>query len=309
MHQYSENKAAKMSLRKKSANLITEPLFHFIIIGVVVYFLYGVLSQQTEIESKNTITITQAEIGWMNDTWQKRWFRPPTDEERQGLIDAFVKETVMYRQALAMGLDRDDSIVRRRLAQKLEFLTRDLTELASPSQEEIRTYFQTHQEQYETPVVLSFTHLYFSPDERGEQIVQDIQETLTQLKGKDTSAENIKQIGDPFMLQQYYPQRDQQEISRLFGNEFAQQTFQLPVAQWTGPVQSGYGLHLVYVHDRIESTMPEFEDIQERVLEDWAADKRTEVDKKFYASLLSRYKVVIEEKAPSEKTPAAEKLL
>ena len=297
-----------MSLRKKSLSLLREPLVHFLVIGVLVYCLYDYFGNQP-VESLDTITVTAAEVDWLEQTWEKRWNRAPTSSERQGLIDAYVKETVMYRQAIAMGLDRDDTIVRRRLAQKLEFLTRDLTEIASPSKEEIRTYFQTHQDTYETPVYLSFMRVYFSPDKRGEQTVQDARETLAELAGKDASAQNIKETGDPFMLQQYYPERSEQEVSRLFGNEFAQETSQLPVGQWTGPVQSGYGLHLVYVHDRVESTMPEFEDIQDRVLEDWAADKRTEVDEKFYASLLTRYKVVIEEKEPSEKTAESEKLL
>ena len=298
-----------MGLRKKSASVFREPLFHFLVIGAVVYFLYDFLGNQAPVESVDTITVTAAEVDWLEQTWEKRWNRPPMPTERQGMIDAYVKETVMYRQALAMGLDRDDTIVRRRLAQKLEFLTRDLTEIASPSKEEIRTYFQTHQDKYETPVYLSFTHVYFSPDKRGEQTVQDAQQTLAELAGKDASAENIKEIGDPFMLQQYYPERSEQEISRLFGNEFAQETSQLPVGQWTGPVQSGYGFHLVYIHDREESTMPEFAEIQDRVLQDWAGDKRREVDEKFYASLLTRYKVVIEEKEPSEKTSESEKLL
>ena len=298
-----------MSLRKTSAILLTEPLFHFLVIGAVVYFLYDFLGNQAPVESVDTITVTAAEVDWLEQTWEKRWNRPPMPTERQGMIDAYVKETVMYRQALAMGLDRDDTIVRRRLAQKLEFLTRDLTEIASPSQEEIRTYFEAHQEKYQTPVYLSFTHVYFSPDKRGAQVVQDAEETLAKLAGKDASVETIKELGDPFMLQQYYPERDQQEISRLFGNEFSQETFQLPAGQWTGPVQSGYGFHLVYIHDREESTLPEFEEIQNRVLQDWASDKRREVDEKFYASLLTRYKVVIEEQEPSEKTAESEKLL
>ena len=285
-----------MGLRNKCVHVISEPLFHFLVMGVGVYCLYAVVNKQTEIDSKDTITVTAAETSWLEDTWEKRWNRPPTPTERQGMIDAYVKETVLYRQALAMGLDRDDSIVRRRLAQKLEFLTRDLTEIASPSKEEIRTYFETNLQRYQTPVYLSFTHVYFSPDKRGAQAVQDVQGALADLQGKDVSAETIKEIGDPFMLQQYYPKKTEQEISRLFGSEFSTETFGLPVGQWTGPVRSGYGLHLVYVHDRIESTMPKLADIQETVLEDWAGDKRREVDEKFYASLLSGYKVVIEEK-------------
>ncbi|MHC5141181.1 MAG: peptidyl-prolyl cis-trans isomerase, partial [Planctomycetota bacterium] len=156
-----------MGLRNKCVHVISEPLFHFLVMGVGIYCLYAVVNKQTEIDSKDTITVTAAEISWLEDTWEKRWNRPPTPTERQGMIDAYVKETVLYRQALAMGLDRDDSIVRRRLAQKLEFLTRDLTEIASPSKEEIRTYFETNLQRYQTPVNLSFTHVYFSPDKRG----------------------------------------------------------------------------------------------------------------------------------------------
>jgi hypothetical protein len=297
-----------MRLGEKITNLIREPLFHFLVIGVLVYFLYDLFGNQTSVEPENTITITAAEVDWLEQTWEKRWNRPPMPQERQGLIDAYVKETVMYKQALAMGLDSDDTIIRRRLAQKLEFLTLDLTNIPSPSKEEIRVYFDTHREKYQTPVYLSFTQIYFDPDKRTAQIFQDAQEALTKLQGEHLSSQNYKEMGDPFMLQQYYPEKTEQEISRLFGSEFSREIFQLPVGRWTEPVLSGYGLHLVYVHDRTESTMPDLEDIQDRVLQDWVDNKRSEVNDKFYASLLSRYKVIIEQKESAEKTSGTEKL-
>jgi hypothetical protein len=308
MHKMNQGKAANTSLREKIAILIREPFFHFLIIGVVVYFLYGLFGNKVSIEPDNTITVTAAQIDWLEQTWQKRWNRPPTSKERQGLIDAYVKESIMYQQALAIGLDADDTIIRRRLAQKLEFLTRDLTEIASPSKEELRTYFEMHQDQYRTPASLSFTHVYFSTDKRRAQTVPDAQEALTKLQAESELTQSFKDMGDAFMLQQYYPDKTQQEILRLFGDEFSSKTFQIPVGQWTGPVESAYGLHLVYIHGHVESTMPDLADIQDRVLQDWAGDKRREINEKFYASLLNRYEVIIEQKESNEKTLVSEKL-
>jgi hypothetical protein len=295
MNQTSEGKAGGKGLREKMAILLREPFVHFMVIGIAVYFLYGFYAGQVTSESENTITITAAEIDWLEQTWQKRWNRPPTSGERQGLIDTYVKESVMYQQALAMGLDSGDTIIRRRLAQKLEFLTRDLTEIPSPSKEEIRVYFDMNQDKYRSPVVLSFTHIYFSPDKRGKQTVADVTDALAKLQSEDEFTQSFKEMGDAFMLQQYYPEKTEQEILRLFGTEFSSETFQLPTGKWTGPVESGYGLHLVYVHDRVESTMPDLDDIQDRVLEDWVADKRRDINEKFYAALLDRYEVIVEE--------------
>jgi peptidyl-prolyl cis-trans isomerase C len=295
MNQTSEGKAGGTSLREKIAILLREPFVHFLVIGIAFYFLYGFYAGQINNESENTITITAAEIDWLEQTWQKRWNRPPTSEERQGLIDTYVKESVMYQQALAMGLDTGDTIIRRRLAQKLEFLTRDLTEIQSPSKEELRVYFDMNKDKYRSPVILSFTHIYFSPDKRGKQTVADAADALAKLQSEGEFTQSFKEMGDAFMLQQYYPEKTEQEILRLFGTEFSNDTFQLPAGKWTGPVESGYGLHLVYVHDRVESTMPNLDDIQDRVLEDWVSDKRRDINEKFYTTLLNRYKVIVEE--------------
>ncbi len=304
MHQINKGKAADIRFRERIMIYIREPFFHFLIIGTLIYFLYGLLANQTSIETENTITVTAAETDWLVQSWQKRWNRPPTPKERQGLIDAYVKESVMYRQAIAMGLDKDDTIIRRRLAQKLEFLTRDLTEIPSPSKEELRTYFDTHRDQYQTPASLSFTHIYFSPDKRREQVIRDARDALARLQSESASTQRSKGVGDPFMLQKYYPENTQQDILRLFGDEFSREIFQLQVGQWTGPVQSAYGWHLVYVHDRTESIMPEWANVEDIVLQDWVDNRRREVNDKFYASLLSRYEVIVEREEPGQEALA-----
>jgi len=281
-------------MRKALTTLIREPFFCFLAMGIVVYFLYGFIDKQLEGTSVDTLTITAAEVNSLEQAWAKRWNRLPTAQERQGLLDAHVREQLMYRQALALGLDRGDSIIRRQLAQKLNFLTRDLTEIPSPSKEELRTYFQAHLDRYQNPVRLSFTHVYFSPDIRGEQAVEAARKALARLAGNDAPEHSIKELSDPFGLQHYYPDRIGPEVAQLFGNAFAQKTFQLPVGQWAGPIASEYGLHVVYVHDRIESAVPEWDDIENQVLQDWVENKRKEVNENFYAGLRSRYTVIVE---------------
>ena len=165
-----------------------------------------------------------------------------------------------------------------------------------------------HQDQYRTSASLSFTHVYFSTDKRQAQTDQDAKDALAKLQSEEELTQGFKDMGDPFMLQQYYPDKTQQEILRLFGDEFSRKTFQIPVGKWAGPIESAYGLHLVYVHDRAESTMPDLADLQGRVLQDWASDKRREINEKFYASLLNRYEVIVEQKESNEKTLVSEKL-
>ncbi len=129
-------------------HLIREPLIYFLTIGALIYLLYGLFSKPGDGEPDNTITITAGEIDWLETSWKKRWRRPPTPEERQGLIKAYVKESVMYREALALGLDKNDTIVRRRLVQKLEFLSQDLIQPDPPSDDELRSWFERNSDRY-----------------------------------------------------------------------------------------------------------------------------------------------------------------
>ncbi len=278
--------------------LIREPLIYFLTIGALIYLLYGLFSKPGSGEPDNTITITAGEIDWMETSWKKRWGRPPTPEERQGLIKAYVKEWVMYREALAMGLDKDDTIIRRRLQQKLEFLTQDLARPAAPAEEDLKAYFITHTERYQTPDLITFTHIFIDPDKRGDQTLRDAEKIKVKLKALGQSTEGSSEFGDPFLLQRYYPERSEQEISKLFGREFARAVSGLSPGQWHGPILSGYGTHLVYIHHLKEAPPVTFAAVQDRVRQDWENDKRQELNDKYIANLLARYDVIIENQAP-----------
>jgi peptidyl-prolyl cis-trans isomerase C len=274
--------------------LLHEPLVHFLVIGAALFALYSFVGQPDADGQERSIVITAGEIAWLTDSWEKRWHRPPTAEEREGLIDHYLREMILYREAVAMGLDRDDIIIRRRLAQKLEFLSQDLINPQPPTEQELRTYFQSNVEHYEAPSLVTINHVFVDPDLHGKQALAVAGEITELLQSKGDLPQDIKAYGDPFLRQSYYQERTKDELSQLFGDDFAKEVFELELQQWHGPVQSGYGIHVVYVHELQKAVPPEFADIEEQVLQDWENNQREVLNKQFVDSLIARYDVVIE---------------
>ena len=275
--------------------LLREPLVHFLCIGAAIYLLYGTFSEPVPEEVDKTIVVSAGEIEWMQTSWQKRWNRPPTAAEFDGLIQQYIRETVLYREALTMGLNKHDQVIRRRLAQKLEFLAKDLVALTPPTEEELQAYFAEHQDRYQEPARYTFTQVYIDPDKRGDATLADAEKIKATLMAKGNAIEDAGALGDAFMLQNYYPEKDRAEIQKFFGSGFAESLVDLSPGQWHGPVLSGYGVHLVYVSSISEPPAPVFAEARERVTQGWTTEKSEELNEKFYANLRDRYTVVIEE--------------
>jgi len=275
--------------------LLREPLVHFMFIGAVIYLLYGVFAEPVPEADDKTIVVTVGEVEWMQTAWQKRWNRPPTAAEFDGLIQQYIKETVLYREALTMGLNKHDQVIRRRLAQKLEFLAKDLVALTPPTEAELQTYFDEHQDRYQEPVLYTFTQVFIDPDKRGDTTLDDAEAIKASLIAKGDAVEDPGALGDNFMLQNYYPEKDRVEIQKQFGSGFTESLVELSPGQWHGPVLSGYGVHLVYISSINEPPPPVFAAVRERVVQDWTTDRGEELNAQFYASLRDRYTVVIEE--------------
>jgi hypothetical protein len=290
-------------LGHKFFQLAKEPLVHFLFIGAAIYLLYGVFAEPAMEETDRTIVVSAGEIEWMQTSWQKRWNRPPTAAEFDGLIQQYIKETVLYREALTMGLNKHDQVIRRRLAQKLEFLAKDLVALTPPTEEELQAYFAEHQNRYQEPARYTFTQVYLDPDKRGDATLTDAEKIKTTLIAKGDAIEEAGALGDAFMLQNYYPEKDSLEIQKLFGSGFAESLIDLSPGQWHGPVLSGYGTHLVYVHAVNEPPATVLAEVRERVTQDWTTEKSEELNEKFYANLRDHYTVVIEK--PAEKDNVA----
>jgi hypothetical protein len=261
----------------KLTRLAKEPLLHFVLIGAAIYLLFGLFGQKESedaIAEENTIVVTEGEVNWLAEMWQKKWNRPPNNAEMVGLVRDHLRESVLYREAVAMGLDKDDVIIRRRMAQKLEFLAQDLIQPKTPTAEELQAYFNENIDRYQIPPLLTFTQVFLDPDKRGDGTLDDAEKLKAELIASAKVPDATSDLGDRFMLQSYYPERDEADIAKLFGGEFARSIMTLEPEKWRGPVLSGYGTHLVYVHARLESPPPTYEQVAQRVREDLENEER-----------------------------------
>ena len=283
-------------VRQAIAKGAAQPLIQFLVLGAVFYGLYAWIIGSRSGEPDNVIRVTVADVSRLDAAWRARWNRPPTQEELAGLVRSHVREIALYRHAVAMGLDQDDVVVRRMLGQKLQTLSQNLLELSlSPTDQELRTYFTANAERYQPPDLITFTQIFLNPDRRGDETLEDAEEILGKLRALSEPTEGIESFGDSLMLQRYYPRKDELEISKQFGQGFAQSVFELSPGEWHGPVLSGYGVHLVYVHDHAESPAPEFAVVEEMVKQDWLGDKRRDLQEKFVSDVLASYEVVFED--------------
>ena len=280
--------------------LLKEPLLQFLIIGGVIYGAYALFAAPEDDYRDNMILVNSNRIDAMISEWEARWNRPPTRQEIDGLIQAYIKEDVLYRQAVAMGLNEDDPITRRRMAQKLEFLTSDLARLQEPKEGELEQFFEDNIDAYRDPDRISFTQLFFDPDARGDATLVDAERVLEQVRAVGEPTEDMAELSDRFMLQNYFASASELDIRRQMGSGFAEQVVKLAPGQWHGPVLSGFGVHLVYVYSFQQAPQPEFENVQARVVEDWQAEKREEFNAEFLKSLKERYNIVVDD-IPAER--------
>lgn len=271
--------------------MIKDPLFHFFLIGAAIFGLYGLLEDESEADRQNIINVTESDIDQLKAFWQKQWQRPPTREELDRLVEDRIREQVMYREALALGLEKDDTIVRRRLVQKMDFLVADVSLPGDPAPAVLQDYYQAHPDRYREPARLSFTHIFFSVDLRGERAEQEAGAVLETLR--KTAAQNIypDQYGDRFMLKNTYTNSSTDEIARDLGREFADKIIELPEQLWQGPVASGYGLHLVYISDVKASRLRDFDEVTEQVKNDYLFDLRREANEQIYQKFRERYEI------------------
>lgn len=274
--------------------MLKEPVVHFLILGLLIYGGYAWLHAGEDRDEGDVIHVGAGEIEWMRTSFSKRWRRQPTETEIDGMVQDYVRETALYREALAMGLDEDDTIVRRRLAQKLEFLVQDLAETNAPTEEDILAYFDGHRARYRRPERVTFVHVFVDPDRRGDATISDADALKEELLNADDPVRGSAKLGDPFMLQRYYPERTEAEVAKLFGGEFATQVAALPEGEWHGPMLSGYGVHLVYVLDRQQFPEPALSEVRGRVEEDFIADQRRRMHDEYVDRLIEKYDVVVE---------------
>ncbi len=271
---------------------LREPLLHFLLIGAALFILYGLQNDQP-VNNENRIVISEANIDRLLTVWQKKWQRLPTQSELNGMIEAQIREEVLYRESLAMGLDQNDAIVRRRLAQKVEFIFSDIASQAEPNDTELEAYLTEHADKFGVPARISFQQIYLNSDKRGQQAVKDAEDMLAALSQQDPSID-ITAAGDPFMFGQQHEDLTSHGVARLFGKDFSASLFSLQAGGWQGPVQSGYGLHLVRISDIKSASQPSLDSVRQKVLNEWQTQQRQTMNEQFYLNLKTQYEIIIE---------------
>jgi len=292
----------------KFIRVIREPLFQFLLIGAAIYGVYALYGERPQEEQDRTIVITGDHVNSLATSFARRWNRAPTNEELLGLVREYVRETLLYREALAMGLDKDDHIIRRRMAQKLEFLTNDLVKLNPPDDAVLEAYLRENIDVFRAPDLVTFSHVFIDPDKRGDSTLPDGEKLLLKLQANGAPTQEILKLGDRFMMQSYFPEASYHEVQRQMGAGFADSVMKLEPGKWHGPVLSGYGVHLVYVSDYMAAGDPLLADVREAVLDSWFRRQTEEFNAQYLDALSERYEIIIEEPvevAPAEDTDEA----
>jgi peptidyl-prolyl cis-trans isomerase C len=275
--------------------LLRQPLFHFVALGAVLYGIYAVTSDRIAADESRTIRITASDIELLTATFSRQWQRPPTEGELRNLIDSRVREEVLYREALAVGLDQNDMVVRRRMVQKMDLLSQDLALLTDPADQELQTFFQEHKEEYRIPPRLSFSHVYFNSDRRGPAVEDDARQVLAEITTRTPSPQRAPERGDRFMLGHDFINRSTAEIEREFGSRFAEALSEMEPG-WHGPIVSGYGLHLVFIDDRVEARIPDYTEVRDRLVMDYNRMRSERAKNALFEGLLEKYDIEIDDK-------------
>jgi hypothetical protein len=269
-----------------------EPLVHFLLLGAAIFMVYSLLSQDRG-RNPDNIIVTQGKIENLAAMFARIRQRPPADQELEGLIQDYIREEVLYREALALELDRDDTIIRRRLRQKMEFVLEDFAAPAEPSDDELRAYLHAHPEVFAVEPRFTFRQVYLDPQRRGANLSRDVERLLAELQQAGDNTD-LTALGDAFLLAHQIEGISATDLRKVFGDTFVAGVSALTPGRWQGPVLSGYGLHLIYISERMEGRMPPLAEVRDAVRREWANARRAEANETFYQTLLQRYTVTIE---------------
>ena len=269
---------------------LKEPLVHFLLIGVSIFFLYGWIAGVDQFRS-NEIRVTSARQQNLALTFSRTWQRPPTQSELDGLIKDFVREEIAYREGVAMQLDVDDIIIRRRLRQKLEIFAKDVVSQSPLNDEQLQDYLDENSSDYLIQPLYTFRHILFRVDDDAAQARDNALSVLQSLRSGDADAENA---GDASLLPTSFSNTRSAEVDATFGSGFAEQIEDLQPGEWHGPVRSGMGLHLVFIDERIGARMPALDEVRKEVIRDLQSANYIEGIALLYERLAEKYTIVVE---------------
>lgn len=271
------------STRRRLPRVLQEPLVHFLVLGAL---LFAAIAFANHLK-RPVVRIDAREIEQLASYWEQQSQRPPTRDELAALIQERVDEELLAREAIRLGLDKDDLIVRRRLAQKMAFASEDVAAIPEPDDRTLQAYYDANRARYASPGRLALRHVYFSSDRTGETPRSAAAAALARLQAGG------EVTGDPSLLPLTYADVAEADIARDYGADFAAAVHKAPVGAWVGPAPSAYGMHLIRVERRLPSQTPPLADVRDEVRAAWLAERRQDESRAFRASLRKRYKVEI----------------
>lgn len=273
---------------EKLSALAKSPLFHFVFFGVLLFTAYSLITDTIARQNK-TVRVDATQVQMQREYFKKTWNREPNEEELKAQIENIVMDEIFYKEAVALGLDKSDPAIKRRLRQMMEMMFEDYSTQA-PNENQLRTYLNAHKDKFRRESRLSFEHLYFDYED-----INQAEELLPLLKGNEALAEKYR--GGLSMIPDTFKQETSHEIRRYFGNDFTQLLFESDLKGWFGPVASSYGYHLVKVSEQLPGELPELNEIWSEVEREWSAQQKVDMREAYHNKLKERYEVVIETSA------------
>jgi hypothetical protein len=278
------------TLKSVSGRLLREPLVQFLLLGAGLFLLYHAVSPDPEV-APNRIVVDAGQVARLAQQFERTWLRPPTPVELSALIEGHVKEEILYREALALGLEKNDLVIRRRLGQKMEFLNEDASAQREPTDAELQAYLDANAKNFRAPARTSFRQVYLKAGRDGAET----RARAELLRARLMKNSKWSEAGDVTLLPPALENATDREISGYFGESFAKALNKVPIgAGWNGPIESGYGLHLVNVGARDPGSALPLSVVRDAVEREWQAARRAEASEAFYAALRKRYAVTVE---------------
>ena len=269
--------------------VLREPLFQFLLGGAALFLLYAAVAGDGAARP-DRIVVGEQRVASLAATFQRTWLRPPTRAELERLVQEFVDEEILYREALELGLDRDDLVVRRRLRQKMEFLHLDLVETPTATDDELAVFLSGNADRFREPARLGFRQVFVNPED-GDG---DVQLRAERLLGRLRAGESGDAVaGDRTLLGARMKAASERDVAAAFGTGFAEDLFALTGDGWRGPVASSFGLHLVRIEARTPGRLPPLAEIRDEVERELAAERREQANQRFLETLRARYQVEI----------------
>lgn len=284
---------------------LKEPLLHFLVIGAVLFGVYAWLNRDGNNAGVQQVHLAASDVGWLKDNFAQEEQRQPNEQELRGLVRDFVKETLLARQAQELGLDKDDIVVRRRLAQKMTFLLQDNSSRATPSDDDLHRLYEAQRTQLQdsqskqaqsgpatllTRPRISFKQIFFSRDQRADA-ASDARQALQELSQPDGAA-RAAALGDHASIKSEFRNADERAVANQFGPKFAARIFELEPGPWQGPIKSLQGVHLVRITERLPAQLRPFDEIKDELAGMWREQNQRESEERYFAGLLKKYQVV-----------------